>query len=497
MTPELAYQHLCEHYRETAYLREAQKLWFWDQRTMLAPKGQAHRALQVAALAKMIHARDTDPRVGEWLAQVEGSDLVADPRGAAAVNVREWRRRYEQSVRIPPELAHALAQAAAEGQTAWEQARARNDWPAFRPFLERIVSLKREQAAALGYDTEPYDALLDLYEPGERAAALAPLFEELEAALRGLLPRVNPDFRGGDGLLRGSFPRERQEVLVREAAAAIGYDFAAGRLDPTAHPFSINLGQGDVRITTRYDETCLGTALFATLHEAGHALYSQGLPPEHWGTPRGEAVSLGIHESQSRLWENLVGRSREFWRFFLPRVQAVFPELSGVPLEAVYKAVNQVRPSLIRVEADEVTYNLHIIFRFHLERELINGGLAVGDLPEAWNEAVRRSLDLTVPDDAQGVLQDVHWSGGHLGYFPTYTLGNLYAAQFFAAACREVGGLSEAVARGEFLPLLRWLRQKIHALGSTLWPRELVREVTGKDLSPGPFIAYLEEKFAG
>jgi carboxypeptidase Taq len=275
----------------------------------------------------------------------------------------------------------------------------------------------------------------------------------------------------------------------------LGYDFTAGRLDTTAHPFSIHLGVGDTRITTRYDENFLGSALFAALHEAGHALYSQGLPPEHWGTPRGEAVSLGIHESQSRLWENLVGRSLAFWRFFLPRVRSLFPELGEVKPEEVYAAVNQVRLSLIRVEADEMTYNLHIIFRFHLERELINGGLAVGDLPEAWNDKVRRSLDLEVPDDARGVLQDVHWSGGHFGYFPTYTLGNLYAAQFFVRAAAELGDLAAAVAQGDFQPLLAFLRRTIHNLGCTLWPRDLVREVTGEDLSPRPFLRYLEEKF--
>lgn len=495
MTPEQAYQHLVEHYRETAYLREAQKLLFWDQRTMLPPKGHAHRAKQLAALARFIHARDTDPRVGEWLAAVEGTPLVADNLSPAAVNVREWRRRFEQSVRIPPELATALAQAASEGQTAWEQARAKNDWPAFQPYLERLLALKREQAAALGYDTEPYDALLDLYEPGERARTLAPLFQELEGALREVLSRVAAPFRRGDDLLRGTFPRERQEALAREATRALGYDFAAGRLDTTAHPFSIHLGVGDARITTRYDEHYFGSAFFAALHEAGHALYSQGLPPEHWGTPRGESVSLGIHESQSRLWENLVGRSLAFWRFFLPQVQAAFPELRQAAPEEVYAAVNQVRLSLIRVEADELTYNLHIIFRLHLERELINGGLAAADLPDAWNDQVRRSLDLTVPDHARGVLQDVHWSGGHFGYFPTYTLGNLYAAQFFAGAQQELGDLSATIAQGDFQPLLAWLREKIHLRGSTFRPRDLVRQVTGEDLSPRYFLRYVEDKF--
>ncbi len=495
MNPEGAYAWLTEHFRETAYLRGAQKLLAWDQRTMIPPRGHAHRAGQIAAMAKLLHARDTDPRVGEHLTAVEGTALVRDPLSPAAVNVREWRRRYEQATRIPPDLAVALAKAAAEGQTAWEQARPRNDWPAFQPFLERIVALKREQAQALGYVGEPYDALLDLYEPGETAAGIEPVFAALKENLLALLPRVAASFRKDDGILNRHFPRERQEALAREAAAAIGYDFGAGRLDPTAHPFSITIGLGDVRITTRYDEHFLGMALFGTLHEAGHALYNLGLPEDHWGTPRGESISLGIHESQSRLWENLVGRSLGFWRFFFPRAQAAFPALANIRLEEFYLAVNQVRLSLIRVEADEVTYNLHIIFRFHLERALMQGDLTPADLPGAWDEQVKAVLGMDVPDVARGVMQDVHWSGGHIGYFPTYALGNLYAAQFFAQARTELGDLEGQFARGEFTALLTWLREKIHAWGSTFWPRDLVRQVTGEDLSPRYLLAYLEGKF--
>lgn len=495
MNPEAAYHWLTEHYRETAYLRSAQKLLAWDQRTMIPPKGHAHRAGQIAAMAKLLHARDTDPAVGEHLGVVEGTHLVQDPLSPAAVNIREWRRRFEQATRIPPELAVALAKAAAEGQTAWEQARPRNDWPAFQPFLEHIVALKREQAQALGYEGEPYDALLDLYEPGETAAAIEPLFADLKEALMALLPRVAASFRQDHGILSRHFPQTQQEALVREAAAAIGYDFAAGRLDPTAHPFSITIGLGDARITTRYDQHFLGTALFGTLHEAGHALYNLGLPEEHWGTPRGESISLGIHESQSRLWENLVGRSLSFWRFFYPQAKEAFSALAEVKLEDFYAAVNQVRPSLIRVEADEVTYNLHIIFRFSLERALMLGTLSVADLPAVWDEQVQTVLGLAVPDDARGVMQDVHWSGGHIGYFPTYALGNLYAAQFFAKAKADLGDLGGRFAQGQFAPLLSWLRDKIHARGSTFWPRDLVRQVTGEDLNPHYLLAYLEDKF--
>jgi carboxypeptidase Taq len=296
-------------------------------------------------------------------------------------------------------------------------------------------------------------------------------------------------------VLQRHFPQALQEQFSREAITKIGYDFSAGRLDPTAHPFSTGLGPGDARITTRYDEQFFSTAFFGTLHEAGHALYNQGLPPEHWGTPRGQSISLGIHESQSRMWENLVGRSVGFWQSFYPRTQELFPALRDVNLEAFHFAVNQVTPSLIRVEADEVTYNLHIIFRFELERGLMNKTLEVRELPEAWNVKVREYLGLTPPDDRDGVMQDVHWSAGHFGYFPTYTLGNIYAAQFFAKAAGEVGNLADLFARGEFGPLLNWLREHIHSQGSRYRPRDLVRVVTGEELDSRFLEEYLTGKF--
>ncbi len=496
MTATEAYQWLREHSRETAYLRSIQKLLAWDQRTCIPEKGHAHRTAQLAVLARLIHERDTDPRVGEHLSIVEDTEWTRDPESPEAVNIREWRRAYDLAIRIPPELAVALTKAAAEGQTAWERARPANDWQTFQPYLERIIALKKEQAQALGYDTEPYDPLLDLYEVGETAAGVAAVFAPLREATIELLQKIPEKFRSPDsGVLRRHFPRERQEKFSREAAARLGYDFAAGRLDVTAHPFSTGIGPGDARITTRYDEYFFPTAFFGTLHEAGHAMYNQGLPQEHWGTPRGEPVSLAIHESQSRLWENLVGRSREFWIHFFPAARETFPALQDVSLEAFYHAINEVRPSLIRVEADEVTYNLHIIFRFELERALMRGDLAVADLPDAWNHKMKEFLGLTPPDFSLGVMQDVHWSGGHLGYFPTYTLGNLYAAQFFAQARTELGDLGEMFARGDFAPLLGWLRGKIHSRGSLYRPRDLVRAVTGKELDAQYLLTYLKGKF--
>ncbi|MFZ5449295.1 MAG: carboxypeptidase M32 [Thermodesulfobacteriota bacterium] len=496
MTPEEAYQWLEQHSRETAYYISMGHLLGWDQRTHIPPNGHAHRHNQLAMLAKWIHARATDPRVGEHLAKVESSLLVSDPSTVAAVNVREWRRDYDRATKIPQDLAVALAKATAEGETAWEQTRPNNDWDTFKPFLHKIVALKREEAQALGYAQEPYDAHLDNYEPGETAAALAPLLAQLREDLIGILSAIQGSSRSPQSeVVRRHFPKEAQERLARLAAQSIGYDFAGGRLDPTAHPFSTDIGPGDVRITTRYDENAFSQAFFGTLHEAGHALYDQGLPAEHWGTPRGNPVSLGIHESQSRMWENLVGRSLGFWRYFYPRVQEAFSVLQGVDLEVFHFAVNEVKPSLIRTEADEVTYNLHILLRFELERALMNGDLQVEDLPGAWNDKMQTFLGLAPPDFSQGVMQDIHWSAGHFGYFPTYTLGNLYAAQFFAQAQKDLGPLEDKFAEGTFAPLLLWLRNRIHSQGQRLWARSLVREITGEDLQPHYLVRYLQEKF--
>lgn len=496
MTPKDAYEWLRQHSLETAHLDSIGHLLGWDQRTQIPPKGHDHRHAQFAMLAKWLHQRETDPRLAEMLAAVEGSELVRDPLSVEAVNVREWRRDYDRATKIPQDLAVALAQASSEGETVWERTRPDSDWQTFQPYLERLVDLKRQEAEALGYEQEAYDALLDDYEPGETAAVLAPLLAQLRDGLIRLLETIQGSRRRPDRtILHRHFPKSDQEGFARMAAAKIGYDLQAGRLDPTAHPFSTGIGPGDVRITTRYDENCFSMAFFSVLHETGHALYDQGLPVEHWGSPMGDAVSLGIHESQSRMWENLVGRSLGFWKFCYPETQKVFSVLSDVGLEAFHLAINEVKPDLIRTEADEITYNLHILLRFELERALIRGDLRVADLPGAWNEKMQAYLGLTPPNHAQGVMQDVHWSGGHLGYFPTYTLGNIYAAQFFARAEKDLGDLSEGFARGDFAPLLRWLREKIHSQGKRYRPRQLVQAVTGEDLNPEYLIKYLMKKF--
>ncbi|MCA1960474.1 MAG: carboxypeptidase M32, partial [Desulfomonile sp.] len=348
---------------------------------------------------------------------------------------------------------------------------------------------------ALGFVQEPYDALLDHYEQGVTARDLEPIFSRLVPALKDLLDRIKGSSRAAPRLPDMRFPIEEQKAFALETAQRLGYDIEAGRLDMSAHPFTTALGPGDVRITARYNETSISEGFFSAIHEAGHAMYHQGLPLEHWGEPLCRPISLGINESQSRLWENMVARSRSFWEHFFPIASQRFPTLRAVALDDFLYTLNEVHPSLIRTEADEVTYNLHIVLRFELEVALTRGDLLVDDLPEAWNLRTRNYLGLTPPDYAQGLMQDVHWSSGAIGYFPTYTLGNLCAAQFLHAARQDLGDLDALFRRGEFAPLLGWLREKIHSQGSRFLPGDLLKAVTGQGLSPDYFIEYLEEKY--
>lgn len=496
MNPRDSYQWLLDNSKETAVFDSIRSLLVWDQRTFMPHKGHAHRAEQSAAITRLLHGRRTDPRIGEHLECVEGSTLVAEPLSPEAVNVREWRRAYDKAVRIPERLEVELARATSEGQTCWQSARPRNDWAAFKPCLARIVRLKREEAECLGYAGEPYDALLDHYEPDETAGGLESLLEALRTNLADLLQRIMGSERRPDpNVLQSGFPADRQDAFARSVLQHIGYDFESGRLDPTAHPFTVGIGPGDIRITVRYNETEFGQGLFGAVHEAGHALYEAGLPAEHWGAPMGEYVSLGIHESQSRLWENMVSRSAGFWEFFYPHARAHFPALSHVPLHDFQFAVNEVRPSFIRTEADEVTYNLHVLLRFEIERDLIRDVVRVDDLPQIWNEKMSAYLGVRPPDHSRGVLQDIHWSSGAFGYFPTYTLGNLYAAQFYHCAEQDLGNLEDHFRKGEFEPLLHWLRQNIHSEGRRYRSRDLMRKVTGEDLNPRYLLSYLESKY--
>lgn len=491
-----AYEKLRAHHRETAVLGSVAALLGWDQRTMIPAAGQAARCEQIGEMERVLHIRRVSPVIGDWLAQAEGSELTRDPLAPEAVNIREWRRTYDKAVKIPETLAVEIARATSRGECAWEALRPISDWEGFKPHLARILELKLEQAACLGGGAEPYDALLDDFEPHETAAGLTPLFAALKPRLTALLDRIRGAPRGPDvSLLRRRYPRSEQEAFSRQTAAALGYDFGAGRLDAAAHPFSARIGPGDVRIATRYAEDDFAGAFFSTIHETGHALYSQGLPADRFGEPVGEDLSLALHESQSRLWENRAARSRGFWRHFLPLAQTRFEPLRGVDLDDFVFAVNEVRPSLIRTEADEVTYNLHVMLRFDLELALTRGHLTVDDLPEAWNAKMRDYLGLVPPGHASGVMQDVHWSAGLIGYFPTYALGNMLAAQFFHGFAQEAGDPEEEFAAGNFRPLLSFLREKVHAQGGRFPARELVLRVTGAPLTADRLAEYLEEKF--
>jgi carboxypeptidase Taq len=490
--PDSIYRLLLAELKEISLLSSVSAVLGWDEQTQMPLRGAAHRADQLCLLAKQIHQRITAPAIGAWLGELEAGTLDED----AAVNVRETRRRYDRAVKIPQSLVVEETRTSVLAHQAWADARKRSDFAAFEPWLNKIVPLKQQRAKCLGFADKPYDALLDQFEPDETMAHLKRVFESLRDPLVNLVARIkDAPTPAPTEILRRHYPRAQQEALARDAAAAIGFDFTSGRLDVSVHPFCSHIGPGDTRMTTRYNEHFFRDAFFGVLHETGHGLYGQGQPAEHFGTPLGSSISLGIHESQSRMWENLVGRSRAFWTFFLPKARAAFPAaLNGVIDDQWYRAINGVTPSFIRVDADETTYNLHILVRFELEQAIINGDLSIADLPGAWDDEMRKYLGITPPDAARGVLQDVHWSSGSFGYFPTYTLGNLYASQFFEAARAQLGNLDEQFARGEFAPLLNWLRENIHKHGKRYSAGQLVQRVTGKPLSAEPLLRHLNAK---
>lgn len=492
-----AYNELIQRSREAAVLSSCSALLGWDEQTYMPRGGVEHRSKQMALLSGLHHERSTDPRIGDLLGTLDGSDLVRDPDSPAAVNVRELRRTYERLTRLPRSLVEELARTTSVAQHHWVEARARADFARFRPWLEQIIALKRREAECIGFGDQPYDALLDEYEPGATCRQIAAVFEPLRADLVPLVQaiadaRTKPD----PSTLRGDFPVERQRILGEAVAAAFGFDFQRGRLDTTAHPFCSGIGPGDCRITTRFQPQQFADALFGIMHEVGHGLYDQGLDPDHYGTPMGEAVSLGVHESQSRLWENFVGRGRPFWTHFFPLARQVFHDaFHAISFDAFHGAVNRVEPSTIRVQADEVTYNLHVFVRFELEKDLLSGALDAGDVPAAWNEKYRAYLGVVPRDDAEGCLQDIHWSAGLIGYFPTYTLGNVFAAQLFAKAQSELGDLDRAFEHGDFSGLLVWLRTHIHCRGQQYRSARLVEHVTGQSVDHRPLVRSLRERY--
>ena len=494
-----AYDELKSLLRESATLASIGSLLNWDQETQMPHKGGPFRAEQAALIARLAHERLTDQRVGELLAASESDpELNADEQIRASL--REIRRDYDKATKLPTELVTEMSQTFCCGVEAWRVARANNDFAAMKPWLQKVVDLNRRKAECLGAPEggELYDALLDEYEPGMTSAQIEIIFKPLRERLTPLIAAIaDSGVAPDESINRVPAPLPDQIKFVEFVARSVGYDFDAGRLDISTHPFSETIGIGDSRITSRFSDANVADPVATTLHEAGHGMYEQGLPRNaHFGTPLAEACSLGIHESQSRMWENQVGRSKAFWTWLQPHMKTTLGSgFNAFTPEQAYACVNAVRPHFIRVESDEATYNLHIMLRFDIERALIRGDLSVGDLPGAWNDRMKSDLGLTVTEDSQGVLQDIHWPMGAIGYFPTYTLGNLYAAQFWIIINEAVPDLDQMLERGEFAPLLTWLGDNIHTHGRRYTAPDLCQRITNKPLSHEPLCDYLESKF--
>jgi len=477
-------------------LNAAANVLEWDQETYMPDGAAEARAHQVATLRRLAHECFTADEVGTLLESLATETQTLDPGTTQASLVRVGRRDYEKAVRIPASLVAAMAEAVARGKQAWREARATNTYAVFAPHLERLIELNVQKAEALGYNEHIYDALLDQFEEGMQASTVEAVFNALRAELVPIVHAIAEREIPEDNFLHQRFDTQKQWDFGLEVIKDFGYDFRRGRLDRSAHPFTTAFSITDVRLTTRLDEQYLPTAFFGTLHECGHGLYEQGIDLTLNRTPLADGTSLGMHESQSRLWENLVGRSRVFWKHYYPRLQAFFPEqLAGISLETFYRGINRVRPSLIRVEADEVTYNLHIMLRFELEQSMLEGRVAVGELPERWRAKMEEYLGVCPETDADGVLQDIHWSLGALGYFPTYAFGNLMSVQLFEQACLDLPGLEDQMAEGQFDALLGWLRTNIHQYGRTLQAAEILKRITGEDLQAAPWLAYIREKY--
>lgn len=499
--PTPAYAALEAHFRRAAVLDQALDVLHWDSAVMLPEGAAAARGEHMASLAALRHDLFTDPRTADLLAEAEGTAESLDPWQAA--NLHEMRRAWSHASAVPADLVEALSRAASTCERVWRSARPQSDFAAVRPHLDEVVRLVREQASAKAeaLGLSPYDALLDQYEPGGRAAAIDTLFADLEGFLPEFLGQVLDHQRRSPlpPLPPGPFPQAAQEAVGRRLMAAVGFDFAQGRLDTSAHPFCGGTPY-DVRLTTRYDEADFSSALMGVLHETGHALYERGLPEDWRGQPVGQARGMGLHESQSLLVEMQVCRSRPFFTFAAPLLAEAFGASPRAPewqVEALHRRAIAVEPGFIRVDADEVTYPAHVILRYRLERALIDGSLSVADLPAAWNEGFTRLLGLAVPEDRLGCLQDIHWFDGAFGYFPTYTLGALTAAQIFQAAQRAVPGCLEAIAQGDFTPLVSWLRREVHGRASLLPTPALIEAICGQPLSAEVFKAHLRARYLG
>jgi carboxypeptidase Taq len=496
VTPMSAYNEFIDITKDIHYISSVLSLLEWDQQVMMPPEGFRDRGQQLAAISALEHEKLTSKKLASLLEELQKPANWDSLSPEQQVNVREVAREHTRAASQPLDLIRDLAKASSEGFKVWENAKKKSDFPKFLPCLEKLLELKKRQAECIGYKEIAYDALIEDFEPGMTTKRINSIFSGLKVKLIPMVTRiVDSGIQPNLGVVQQPFSVNIQKTFNHDLAEAIGYDFQRGRIDIATHPFTAG-SNNDTRITTRYFDDDIRPSVFATIHEVGHAIYEQGYLPEHMGTPMGEYVSFGIHESQSRLWENCVGRSLPFWRHFYPGLQSVFPsQFNGHDVEAFHAAINDVRPSLVRVEADEVTYGLHIILRFEIEQLLISGELEARDSPQAWNERIEKFFGLEVPDDANGVLQDVHWSSGGFGYFPSYSLGNMYAAQFMDKAEKDMPDLYSQFEQGKFDQFLGWLRENIHHKGKFYNAEELVEDVTGQKLDPDVFVAYLNKKF--
>ncbi len=490
-------KELKKRLQDISHLSSVLALLCWDQEVYMPKKGADRRAASIAELNGIIHnkflAIDSDGLLTKLKKELDENKL----KGKDVVIVTEVWRNFEREKKLPEEFVREIAETVSRAQGVWAEARNKNDFKLFLPWLTKIVKLKRKEAEYIGYEKSPYDALLDACEPGMDSEQALQILNDLKDFLMPFLKEIKDSQKNiKPKILEGKFPLDRQAVFNEMVVSKMGFDMEAGRIDKTTHPFADGLHPNDVRITTRYRLNDALYSLGSVIHEAGHGIYEQGLPVEDFGTPLSESVSLGIHESQSRMWENIIGKSKPFWKYFYPKLQKEFPEpFKKVALDDFLKVINKVAPSLIRTEADEVTYNLHIILRFEIEKEMIEGSIDLKDLPKIWKSKMKEYLGVDVPSDALGVLQDVHWSIGLIGYFPTYAFGNLYSAQFFSKMKKDIPDTDKKMVKGDFVEIKKWLNKKIHAHGKTYKAGELVKKVTGEDLNSRYFIEYLKEKY--
>jgi len=487
------YNEYKERMQKIADVKYSAAVLQWDQETYLPPKGAQARGRQLATLSEIAHEWFIDPSLGQLLHELHGRGDLDDSRRR---NVDLSLEDYDKQKKFTPAFIRKLSEATSRSFHSWLQARADNSFARFSPDLDQLVQLKKEEAELAGYQQHPYNALLDQYEKGATITLLDKVFSEIRTPLKDLLQTIASRPQVDDSFLHGQFPRQQQWDFGMQLIRQLGFDFEAGRQDLSEHPFTTNFNSQDVRITTRVDEHDFNHMTWSCIHETGHALYEQGLPAEQYGLPLGEYASLSIHESQSRLWENNIGRSLSWWKTIFPGLQKTFPrQLNAVTAEQFYKGINKVQPSLIRTEADEVSYHFHVMIRYELEKQLIGNNLQTSDIPAWWNENYHTWLGVTVPDDKRGCLQDVHWSHGSFGYFPTYSLGSFYAAQLFSAAITQISDLQDNIEKGDTTKLLDWLRGNVHQYGRRYTSEELCAKATGKTLDISYFLSYLLEKY--